>query len=68
MGPESIVMDADLGVFAQIKPDQVPGYFDLSVRFKSKQDKRAKTMLTPHCTAVLYIGPAFAPVKERVSA
>lgn len=64
VGLDPMTMSADYEVFAQIKPEQVPGWYDLSVKYKNKKDKQNRTLLTPHATAALHVGGvSFAVVK-----
>lgn len=66
-GYRPITIDATPQVLDQIELKQLPGYFDLSVRFKRKAGKNGQ-MLTPEATAVLFVSPALQPVKERQAA
>jgi len=56
IGLEPIEIQADLTVFGQFRADQVPGYYDLSIKHKPRKDKKGKTMLVMHAVSVMYVG------------
>lgn len=67
-GVKPTTMDAEPEVFDQIKPGQVPGYFDLGFRFKTATSKAAKTLMVPVATTALFAAPVVLAPREAAKA